>query len=353
MSEAGDWRYVYASVPGVAHQASAIECQDACSAQLLGGPENAPLLILVAADGAGSAARPRAGAELACRSLLAEFANRLRGVAPTDWSPTLAQPIFESVRAALAQQAADADLPRREFACTLLGAAVAPDRAFFLQIGDGAIVIGTGDRYRPLFWPQTGQYANETRFVTDSDATAHLECTVLAESVAEIALLTDGLQLLALHYPRRQAHEPFFRPLFQHLRAFPEPGCPEPLTAALERFLDSPAVNQRTHDDKTLILATRLPPAVTGESTEAETEIETVRSSPAQAGIIDPAATTATDTAPAIDLPSPCEPANSLDPTRGDSVADFDGPHPSAVTRDPAAPNSEEFSRDRPGAEIL
>ena len=189
--------------------------------------------------------------------------------------------------------------------------------------------------------------------MTDSDATAHLECTVLAESVAEIALLTDGLQLLALHYPRRQAHEPFFRPLFQHLRAFPEPGCPEPLTAALERFLDSPAVNQRTHDDKTLILATRLPPAVTGESTEAETEIETVRSSPAQAGIIDPAATTATDTAPAIDLPSPCEPANSLDPTRGDSVADFDGPHPSAVTRDPAAPNSEEFSRDRPGAEIL
>ena len=29
------------------------------------------------------------------------------------------------------------------------------------------------------------------------------------------------------------------------------------LTAALERFLASPAINQRTHDDKTLILAIR------------------------------------------------------------------------------------------------
>ncbi|HCK80421.1 MAG TPA: PP2C family serine/threonine-protein phosphatase [Candidatus Competibacter sp.] len=350
MSEAGGWRYVYASVPGVAHLASATECQDACSAQLLAGPASDPILILVAADGAGSAARPRAGAELACRSLLAEFANRLRGVAPADWRSTLAQPIFESVRAALAQQAADADLPPREFACTLLGAAVAPDHAFFLQIGDGAIVIGAGDHYRPLFWPQTGQYANETRFVTDPDAAAHLECAVLAEPVAEIAMLTDGLQLLALHYPQRQAHEPFFRPLFQHLRAFPEPGCPEPLTAALERFLDSPAVNQRTHDDKTLLLATRLPAAVTGESTETET----VRPSPAaKTGSIGPVAATATGTAPAIDPPSPCEPANSPDPVHGDSVVDFDGRHPSAATHGSASPSSEEFGRDRPGDETL
>lgn len=28
---------------------------------------------------------------------------------------------------------------------------------------------------------------------------------------------------------------------------------------ALERFLDTPHLNQRTHDDKTLILASRLP----------------------------------------------------------------------------------------------
>ena len=117
---------------------------------------------------------------------------------------------------------------------------------------------------RQVFWPQTGQYVNETRFVTDSDAAVHLECVVLAETVAEIALLTDGLQTLALHYQHQQAHTPFFRPMFHQLRAQTEPGSSELLTNALARFLASPAVNERTHDDKTLILATRLSPLTPG-----------------------------------------------------------------------------------------
>jgi hypothetical protein len=33
---------------------------------------------------------------------------------------------------------------------------------------------------------------------------------------------------------------------------------PRRLTGELRRFLDSPAVNKRTDDDKTLVLATRL-----------------------------------------------------------------------------------------------
>lgn len=260
MSETGDWRYVYASVPGVAHLAGNIECQDACGAALLPVPDAGPVLVLAVADGAGSATHARAGAELACRTLLAECTVRLADSGALDWTPTAAETLLQSVRTALTQRAVDAGLPVREFACTLLGAVVAADQALFLQIGDGAIVVATGEGYRPVFWPQTGEYANETRFVTDPDAADHLERLILTEPVAEIALLSDGLQLLALHYHQRQAHAPFFRPLFQHLRAHPEPGCPEALAAALERFLVSPAVNQRTHDDKTLILATRLPP---------------------------------------------------------------------------------------------
>jgi len=201
--------------------------------------------------------------------------TRLLAVSSTDWTPALAEVLLENVRAALEERAADAGLPMREFACTLLGAVVTADRALCLQIGDGAIVIGAHgaivigaqDRYWPVFWPQTGVYANETHFVTDPDAATHLECVVLNEPIAEIALLTDGLQSLALHYHHRQAHAPFFRPMFQYLRACLEPGCSTSLNAALEQFLTSPAVNQRTHDDKTLIfthddktliLATRL-----------------------------------------------------------------------------------------------
>ncbi|MCB1919233.1 MAG: protein phosphatase 2C domain-containing protein [Candidatus Competibacteraceae bacterium] len=258
MSENGRWRVVQASVTGVAHRNSETECQDACAVQQLFMPDGVPVLILVAADGAGSAIRSREGAERACQILLAECANWLAQVNNDGWQPTVALSWLHHIQASLAQHAADAGLPVREFACTLLGAIIAPDQALLLQIGDGAIIVESGDGYRPIFWPQGGEYPNETWFVTDVNAATRLECTTLTESVGEIALLTDGLQPLALHYQSHQAHEPFFRPMFQSLRDYPEDGCLAALTQALEQFLDSPAVNQRTHDDKTLILASRL-----------------------------------------------------------------------------------------------
>ena len=235
-----------------------------------------------------------------------------------DWTRTEAEALFQNVRTALAQQAADAGLPIREFACTLLGGVVAADRALFLQIGDGAIVIDAENGYRPVFWPQSGEYANETRFATDSDAIAHLECAVLTESIADVALLTDGLQSLALHYRDRQAHAPFFRPMFHSLHACPEPGCPAMLVAALEHFLASQAVNRRTHDDKTLILATRLPP-LAAVGTAVEPADATSPPIP-----VEPGATVAIETTAAtIDSPSDAAPTVP--------VADTDVSYPDAT----------------------
>jgi hypothetical protein len=69
--------------------------------------------------------------------------------------------------------------------------------------------------------------------------------------------LSDGLQTMALSFAERAAHRPFFLPMFRKLRsARPGDGLP----AALHRFLESPAVSQRSDDDKTLLLATRVPP---------------------------------------------------------------------------------------------
>ncbi|MDS4025696.1 MAG: PP2C family serine/threonine-protein phosphatase [Candidatus Contendobacter sp.] len=281
MSAAGGWRYVYASIPGVAHRVAAAECQDACAVRWLDAPN--ATLMLVAADGAGSAAQARVGAELTCQTLLAECAAELTQTVAAAWTRTVAEMLIARVQTAVSQRAAEIGLPVRAFACTLLGAVLTDHHALFLQIGDGAIVIGTGDDYRPVFWPQTGEYANETYFVTDASATARLEFAMLAEPVTEIALLTDGLQPLALRYQTRQAHAPFFRPLFQRLRTAPEPGCPADLQAALERFLDAPSLNQRTHDDKTLILATRLPTTTAELAEPAEPAEPTGNAEPAPA----------------------------------------------------------------------
>lgn len=272
MSDQGGWRYVYASVPGVSHRAGGVECQDVGAAQLWPKPNAEPVLLLAAADGAGSAAAARAGAELACRTFFSECAAWLEQAADADWMRDVAEMLLQRVQTALIQRAEAENMPVREFACTLLGAVLAADRALFLQIGDGVIVIGNGDEYRPVFWPQAGEYANETWFVTDPNAVARMEFAVFAEPVAEIAMLTDGLQPLALHYQSRQAYAPFFRPLFQRLRAAPEPGCPADLMEALERFLDAPHLNQRTYDDKTLILAGRL--CATATITVAEDAVQ-------------------------------------------------------------------------------
>ena len=312
MSELYGWRYVHASTIGVAHLAEGIECQGACAVQQLSTPELGTILILAAADGAGSAARSRTGAQLACQTFLAECASRLLADHPLDWTETTARDFFESVRCALIQQAAAENLPLREFACTLLGAVVVADHALFLQIGDGVIVLGAEDEYRPVFWPQTGQYVNETRFVTDPDAATYLAHTVTVEPVVEIALLTDGLQMLALHYHHRQAHAPFFRPVFQQLRTHSEPGCPASLMSALEEFLASPADNQRTHDDKTLVLATRLPPLAPTHPAD-EPDAMASMSTP-----MEPKAIAARETA-AVDSSSPTPTAPAADLTLSDA----------------------------------
>jgi hypothetical protein len=61
--------------------------------------------------------------------------------------------------------------------------------------------------------------------------------------------------MVALDFRAQQPHGPFFAPMFAALRKEAEP---ERLTEPLRAFLDSPALAERTDDDKTLILATRL-----------------------------------------------------------------------------------------------
>ncbi len=90
--------------------------------------------------------------------------------------------------------------------------------------------------------------------MTDPKFAENLECVWCAETPEEVSLFTDGLQTLALDFNRRQAHGPFFEPMF---RALADADAPESLLGPLVEFLRSPAVVERTDDDKTLILATR------------------------------------------------------------------------------------------------
>jgi hypothetical protein len=250
---ASGWRVLAASVAGTSHAAAGEPCADSCAVRVLGGPRGSGTLVAVAADGAGASPRAAEGARLACLAIVEEAERE--GTLVPGFARADAVRWVEAVRRRIAEAAAEHQDPH-DFSCTLLVALVGARRAFFFQIGDGVIVYRRQDGgWVPALWPQTGEYANTTWFVTDRDAETRLQ-TAEAAHVDEVALLTDGLQSLALRLRTREVHEPFFTPMFERLRGEAD-GCSDVLLAELRAFLQSAPVNRRTDDDKTLVLASR------------------------------------------------------------------------------------------------
>jgi hypothetical protein len=248
------WKLVCQSVQGTSHQRSGLPCQDsctACEARLAEGTA----LVLACSDGAGSAAHSDLGSQVACDTIVQAIADDLHADGPAAVSLDRAAHWVAGVHRSLAIEADVRGVETRQLACTLLFAVLLPRGAFFGQIGDGAIVVWENGRYKPVFWPQSGEYANTTNFVIDPRYESLVEFAWCDGPLDEVALLSDGLQMLALDFVKREAHGPFFAPMFQSLR---RESCPEALAAPLCAFLDSPGVCDRTDDDKTLILATRV-----------------------------------------------------------------------------------------------
>jgi hypothetical protein len=210
------------------------------------------------ADGAGSACRGEYGAEIATRLILKRLENFFKqGEALADLSKAVVEQWITQISDQIGELANDEGLSRREYACTLLVVAVKPMEGWFFQIGDGAIVIGVEGKYDPIFWPMTGEYANSTYFITDISAVEQLQFKAIkGRLIEDIALMSDGLQGLALNFATRTAYPPFFNPMFTRLAEESNPGESEILSASLQKFLESKLVCDRTDDDKTLILST-------------------------------------------------------------------------------------------------
>jgi len=247
------WRTVHAAVAGTSHVENGASCQDDHLVATYSGPEE--VLVALIADGAGSAARAEQGASIACETVNEVLKYWVNERTACDLTSEIVIRFLEDARLRIRETAESENLTARDFACTLLLAIVGTKTGVFAQIGDGGIVIGNADGYSPVFWPDAGEYANMTYFVTDDDALEHLQFAILP-APDEVAMFSDGLQRLALDYRQRQAYSPFFSPMFERVRKSDIVAC-ESLCEQLGSFLNSQKVNERTDDDKTLILATR------------------------------------------------------------------------------------------------
>jgi hypothetical protein len=259
MTTRSDWKYTYVSVVGASHKKLHSPCQDSSKCQVIQDSNGEDVLVAVVSDGAGSAKYSDLGSSIACSLFVKEVTEYL---ADENRVKDLDVPFFENwidqYQDVIRSHAKDFSI--REFACTLVAAVVGNDHAAFFQVGDGAIVVldpeseNGEEHYKWNFWPAKGEYENTTFFITDPEVKKHIQFDVLSKKIEEVSLFTDGIQHLSLHYQSKTVHNPFFKPMFHVLRKV-ENG--ENLNSSLEKFLSSERINEKTDDDKTLLLASR------------------------------------------------------------------------------------------------
>jgi hypothetical protein len=257
--ELQEWRLAGASVLGTSHEKLSAPCQDCHRIDHLKCGEE--VVVLLASDGAGSASKSEFGSNRVCDEIL-ECVRLflLEGGRLADVTREIALGWLESAGKALELMAQEEGVSVREYACTLLVALISETHAVFCQVGDGAIVFWPrgDDGWCLMSWPQHGEYINTTVFMSDPVARASFEFCARGDIVDEVAVFTDGIESLVLHYASQSLHGPFFDGIFPPLRKLPNAGIDDALSKQLGDYLASPKICEKTDDDKTLVLASRV-----------------------------------------------------------------------------------------------
>ena len=246
------WRVVTASTRGTSHVKANLPCQDVLLWEAL--PDRTLLGVL--ADGAGSASFAEIGARTAAEAARSALATRLAGnsnpAGDDDWKALLKEALSTARTAVLAAAEKQSVRPR-ELATTLTVLVVGPEFAAAAQVGDGAAMVADpADAFTVLTRPSSGEFLNETTFVTSDAALDQPQIEIRHGHFRRAVLLCDGLQLLALKFPELTPHVPFFAPLF---RFFEGAADLADAPAQLHAFLQSSRITQRTDDDLSLLLA--------------------------------------------------------------------------------------------------
>lgn len=249
------WRFIVRSVQGESHTAEGTPCQDSSQVRVLDG-KAAGALVACVADGAGSARHSAVGSLVACNAIV-ECADAYLAIHDSI-AEVVADDIIEwcdTARRRIDEEAAARESQSAQFATTLCAAVLTPRGSCFFQIGDGAIVLRGGGAYGAVFWPESGEYINTTTFLTSKEYRDRLRLYVTEQAYDTVALLTDGIERIALRFDTQTPHPPFFEPLFQAMRGLTDWQA---LGDQLEQFLRSKSVCNRSDDDKTLILAAKI-----------------------------------------------------------------------------------------------
>jgi hypothetical protein len=251
------WKAIGKAIRGTSHLQSGKACEDALAYKAVISPINEEVLVCCISDGAGSAKYAAEASLLVTTKTVDHLSEQI--VKGNELAEADIISIAEQLYDELNEIATQRNEPLNEFSCTFLGCVLFDIKSIFFQIGDGAIIRDDGNNnFIAVWWPHNGEYSNTTTFLIDDPNLCQLKSVVVEGYVQEVALFTDGLQLLTLNNENLSVHQPFFTSMFKWLRVATKEEDINILNRKLGEYLDSDAINSRTDDDKTLFMATRL-----------------------------------------------------------------------------------------------
>lgn len=242
------WRWAVASQIGTSHIQSGSRLQDAYSVSTIGEEH----LLAIVCDGAGSAEFGHYGAWITSRCLTLRFRDWFKLQPELPGEDTLLNWVDE-LRDKIEKLASERHCKPRQFACTLALITATGNEVLTMQVGDSSIVGKRNQEWEVLCWPENGEYASTTYFVTD-DPSPKLNLARQQGNFDAIAIFSDGVGDLALLHQEKSAHSGFFEPMIRPIKMADGQGRLTKLSVSLARYLSSPAINDRTDDDKTLAL---------------------------------------------------------------------------------------------------
>ena len=255
------WRVAAATAVGASHSRDNTPNQDAVAYRLveLGYGQVA---IVAVADGAGSAPRSDEGSKIAVNAAVAAIVDGINKRPAAAFGEQMATSLVrDAIRRAkdeVVRYARLQNVSPHELASTLIVAFASESLMTAAQVGDGAVIAFDvdGGGAKTLCAAHTGEYANETTFIT-SRSKPHEMASVGHASAYDydgMALITDGLQNLALKMPEREAFLGFWNPILNDLAQTEEPGA---VSERLHAFISGERVQSRTGDDVTIVIAAR------------------------------------------------------------------------------------------------
>ncbi|MXN44148.1 protein phosphatase 2C domain-containing protein [Shinella kummerowiae] len=252
------WRWAGARSKGTSHERTGSPCQDYGCASEIESPAG-PVFIAVVSDGAGSATHADVGSKLASTTLLRLAREFLAGSPRSSIQEEAVWEWLDAIRDRINVEAKRLELRPRDFAATVVAVLADDSGATVIHVGDGAVALKAlgADAWTVPSWPFQGEYASTTSFVTD-DPQPRLDFVTVEIQISELAVFSDGIERMVLDFTSRTPHGPFFDRMLKPITALTTPGRDIDLSKALQSYLASPAVCDRTDDDKTLILGARL-----------------------------------------------------------------------------------------------